>query len=299
MGGPWLVAVMGPTGSGKSRLAEAMADRLQAELVNADAFQVYRGMDVGTNKPVDRGRYALLDLKHPCETFGVGEWVGLAQAILRDAWGRGRSVVVVGGTGLYVRALFEGYTDLQGPPDPALRARLARWEAEEGLGALAAELRRLVPEHGVDERNSVRVRRALERALAPGPRIPVDLPAFRHVKFGLEVEPSALDAALRERVESMRAGGWVDEVRRLLDEKVTVDCPGMRAIGYQSVVRHLERDSDWGATAEEVWSATRQYAKRQRTWLRSEPGLLTLRVEPFGAEGLDRALERAIGHFAG
>src|SRR5271165_7127776 len=130
---PRLIAVMGPTASGKTDVAEAIADALDAQLINADAFQVYRGMDIGTAKPRAKGRYRLLDLKAPNEGFGVGEFVQLAQTELNTLFQERRSAVVVGGTGLYIRALFEQYSELAASPEPALRAALMEREYRDGL----------------------------------------------------------------------------------------------------------------------------------------------------------------------
>src|SRR5471030_1762482 len=109
---------MGPTASGKTEVAEALADQLCAQLVNADAFQIYQGMDVGTAKPLRKADYRLVDIRNPSEGFGVGEFVTLAQEVLSECWEAGKNVVVVGGTGLYMRALFEEYAEMAQAPDP-------------------------------------------------------------------------------------------------------------------------------------------------------------------------------------
>src|SRR5688572_23240532 len=123
-GKPFLLAVMGPTASGKTDLAEHLADETGAQLINADAFQVYKGFDIGTAKSVNANRYELIDIREPDESFGVGEFVQLANAELERLFAGGTSAIVVGGTGLYVRALFEEYEAMSGPPDPQLRADL-------------------------------------------------------------------------------------------------------------------------------------------------------------------------------
>ena len=124
---------MGPTASGKSSLAEKIADALDAILLNADSFQVYRYLDIGTAKPTVKEQYRLLDLKDPNESFGVGEWVHLAQQELELAWERRQSVVIVGGTGLNIRALMERYGEMSGPPSPELRDALNQKLEREGL----------------------------------------------------------------------------------------------------------------------------------------------------------------------
>jgi len=177
---PVLVAVMGPTASGKTEIAEAIADEIGGQLVNADAFQIYRGMDIGTAKPSNKSAYRLLDIKNPSQGFGVGEFVGLAQDVLRDCWDKGQSVVLVGGTGLYIRALVDEYSEMAPAPDPALRKSLDQKTLEE----LIEELERI--DHGalqrIDLRNRVRVQRLLERLSSSEPSVPVDIPPFQKNK---------------------------------------------------------------------------------------------------------------------
>ena len=212
---PLMVAVMGPTASGKTALAEAIADDLDAELINADAFQVYRGMDIGTAKPANRQRYRLLDLKDPDETYGVGEFCMLAQAHLGDLWDQGRSAVFVGGTGLYIRALFEEYSGLQPGPNPVLRAELNLRHARDGIQSLIDELLQHDPlaHERLDTKNPVRVKRALERALRPQTVLKVSLPPFRRIKLAISVESDSLASRIESRTQSMVQNGWV---RRLV-----------------------------------------------------------------------------------
>lgn len=273
---PWLIAVMGPTGSGKSELAEALADRLDAQLINADAFQVYRGLDIGTNKPAARERYALLDILDPTENFGVGEWVRLALPILERCFAEGRSVVAVGGTGLYIRALFEEYADMMGAPDPEVRRQVAAWREEEGLEGL---LRRLEPHgisEGLDPLNPVRVGRALERALAKSPGESFSLPPFIKKKFGIQVPVETLAKTIVARTGNFVQNGWVAEVGSLRRQGIGEDAPAMRAIGYRSLLQYLDGNVESEEVVAQIVRDTMQYAKRQRTWLRSEPDLIWL-----------------------
>ena len=288
-GPPVLVAVMGPTASGKTALAEALADRLDAGLVNADAFQAYRGMDVGTAKPDDRARYRLLDVKSPDEAYGVGEFCVRAAAELGSLHRAGRSAVVVGGTGQYVRALFEAYRDLMPDPDPALRARLAARLASEGLAALARELTASDPARAArtDLRNPVRVTRALERL--GDERVPIrfDVPYPITLKIATNAEAPTLGEAIAHRVRRMMHNGWVEEVRRLREAGYGPDDPGFRAIGYRAVASLLDGDLATEEAERTVVQETTAYAKRQRTWLRSEPGLRTF--VPGTSVGLEEA----------
>lgn len=266
---------MGPTASGKSLLAESLADRLSAVLINADAFQVYRGLDIGTNKPSNIQRYRLIDIKSPNESFGLGEWIGLAHRELRQAFSTGRNVIVVGGTGLYVRALFEQWTDLGKAPNPELRESLMDQERREGAEALVLRLKELDAEAAsrLDLANPQRVRRALERVLEPTGRIENVLPPFRTAKFALSVEVDKLNKRITDRTRLLLSRGWIEEVEALLSIGVTKDSPAMRAIGYRSVLGLIEGAMTAEQAEEEISLLTRQYAKRQRTWLRKEPNL--------------------------
>lgn len=264
---------MGPTGTGKSAVAEALAEQFDAQLVNADAFQVYRGFDIGTNKPGDPSRYALIDILDPSEPFSVGAWLGLAVPVVTEAWRAGRSVIVVGGTGLYVRALMDEYDDLGGEPDPDVRARVAQIEAAEGLPGLVRTLTGIDPETQVDLANPVRVRRALERRLSPSSGTVVKLPPYRKVKVACDTDPETHNVWLLQRQAAMFEAGWLNEVTDLLEKGVPRNAPAMRAIGYQSLVRLTDGLIDRRQAEGEVQRDTRRYAKRQRTWLRRERGL--------------------------
>ena len=272
---PVLVAVMGPTASGKTELAARLADRLEAQLISADAFQAYRGMDIGTAKPDARDRYLLLDLKNPDEGYGVGEFCRLAQAELSRLWEQRRSAVVVGGTGLYIRALFEQYATLNDHPNPLLRQELQNRLAAEGLQSLVEQLRQIAPEEvrRVDIRNPVRVTRALERAIEGNPPMQLQLPPFQRTKLGLFLDSQELGRRIEVRARAMVQNGWVEEVRQLLATGYGPGDPGFRAIGYAELAHCLTQKSDLEEAIATTIAETRRYAKRQRTWLRSEPHL--------------------------
>lgn len=266
---------MGPTASGKSRLAETLAADLGARLINADAFQVYRGLDVGTAKPRSRVEYELLDLIEPSESFSVGKWLAAVSRILERLWKEGQPAVVVGGTGLYVRALFEGYSDIAPPPDPELRETLRARDVE----SLVAELRERAPEiaESLDLKNPARVRRALEK-LDTAPAPPIQIPPFVKVKLGLMPDLAVLVKSIEARVDSMFAAGWIEEVRTLVRRGVKRDDPGMAALGYREVADVIEGKMKQAQARQIITLRTRQYAKRQLTWLRKEPGLINLQT---------------------
>lgn len=274
---PLLVGIMGPTASGKTELAEELAVRFNAQLINADAFQIYRGMDVGTAKPEHKEKYRLIDIRDPSVAYGVGEFVMLAQEALNECWAAGRSAVVVGGTGLYIRALMEEYTEMVGAPDPELRERLDGWSLEQ----LLKELMRLSPDtrERIDLGNRVRVQRAIERIYTPGPSQAVCLPPFNKRKYAVLRDAGDTAERIKRRVDRMVQNGWVQEVRELKAAGYSISDPGLRALGYKALWRHLEGEVTLEEAMATTIAETRQYSKRQRTWLRSEPHLVVLDVE--------------------
>ena len=278
---PYLIAVMGETASGKTALAESVAERLGAQLVNADNFQVYRGMDVGTAKPADKSKYKLLDIKNPDEQFGVGEFVQLALPILEECYNRGQSVVVVGGTGLNTRALFEEFSGMMGTPDPELREELNRTFAERGLPPLVERLRQLddAAAQRVDLANPVRVIRAIERASTEETQFDFKLPPFRKSKFCIDLPTEALNRRIETRVHQMVQNEWLLEIERLREDGYRPDDPGFRAIGYRAMWDVAEERKGLDQAIAETVLESKRYAKRQRTWLRREPNLNRLSAD--------------------
>ncbi len=268
---PLLLAIFGPTGSGKSALAERLADDLDAHILNADAFQVYRGMDIGTAKTDNPARYSLLDIKNPNEGYGLGEFVADAVPLLHSWFNSNRNVIMVGGTGLYMRALLEQYSDMQGAPDEDLRRAISARPLEQNLN----ELLSLMPDANskLDTRNPLRVTRALERLRTDRPPISFELPNFHKQKVGLVPTVETTAATIYHRVHEMVQHGWIVETERLLLEGYAICDPGFRAIGYKSMAKVLSGDLSIEAAMSTTISETQQYAKRQRSWLRSEPGL--------------------------
>lgn len=274
-GQPLLIGIYGPTASGKTALAERMASELDAQLINADAFQAYRFLDIGTAKPENKHLYALLDILDPKDSFGVGDWVLRAGNIVRPLFDIGRSAVIVGGTGLYMRALFEEYAEMGPPPSQQLRDELAERLETQGLSALIEELRQKDPDRAqrTDLANPARVRRALEKAYLGFESIKIDLPSFRKVKIGLLPETADLGCLIEQRTAKMMQNGWVDEVRGLLQKGYGPEDPAFRAIGYNEVAQYITKTINRDEASARIVTSTRQYAKRQKTWMRSEPRL--------------------------
>jgi tRNA dimethylallyltransferase len=278
------VVIAGATATGKTRLSLHLAASLpRAEVVSADSRQVYRGMDVGTAKASRAERATVphhgLDLVEPDEPFSVAHYRRAADAALRDIGARGGIALLVGGTGLYLRAVARGLP-LDGPgADPATRADLERRLVGDGLAALVDELRRRDPEAaaGMDLANPRRVVRALERALLTGsaqapPAHGYPAPSLW---LGLQREPAIAAASIEERARAQLAGGLLEEAAALRarhDETL----PAFSAIGYREAFAVLEGSLDREAALARMVARTRAYAKRQRTWLRSEPDVAWL-----------------------
>jgi tRNA dimethylallyltransferase len=271
-----VAVVVGPTAIGKTRVAAALARHWPLVVISADSRQVYRGLDRGTGKPTGAERVAVphlgLDLIDPGERYSAGRFAREAAAWLAglgpETW-----PVVVGGTGLYVRALADGL--FREPPlDPERRARLLRWTADrEGLGRWAS---RLDPEYAGGGRQ--RAARTVEIALLTGKplswwqRRATEQGVMRPWYVRLTVPRAVLHQRIGERVRGMLAAGWVDEVRRLLAAGLDPGAPGLDALGYRDVVRHLRGELSVEELEQAIVTSTRRYAKRQETWFRHQLG---------------------------
>ncbi len=292
-----IVVLAGPTGSGKTRLGIALARRLGGEIVNADSQQVYRHLELGTAKPTAAERaevpHHLLDVAEPGEGMDAARFVALADAAIADVTARGRLPLVVGGTGLYLRALLHGVVEAPGR-DPALRARLTAEAAALGRAALHARLAAVDPASAARIRPNdlVRVVRALEVAAGGRTQSALhDAHAFRpdrHRALFLALDPprDALKARLDARVEAMFAGGLLDEARWLLS-RFDGAPPVRLPIGYAEALEVVRGTLDLAEAIRRVQVAHRQYARRQVTWLRREPNVEWL-APPVDAEALAR-----------
>lgn len=291
-----VVAVIGPTATGKSALGVALAEALGGEVINADSMQLYRGMDVGTDKlPIEQRRgvpHHLLDIWAVTEPASVANYQLLARARLEELHRAGRPAVLVGGSGLYVRAVLD---DLRFPGTaPELRASLERELAAAGSAAMHARLAAVDPQAAaaIQAGNARRIVRALEVVELTGGPFQASLPGYRYVypavQIGLDCSELELDARIAARVERMWERGLVSEVRSLEAAGLRHGPTASRALGYAQVLAHLAGEVGEGAARAETERATRRFARRQRSWFRRDPRVVWL---PGGqADTLERAL---------
>ncbi|WP_019877873.1 tRNA (adenosine(37)-N6)-dimethylallyltransferase MiaA [Sporichthya polymorpha] len=274
MSEPLVVAVVGPTATGKSALGIELAKRLGGEVVNTDSMQLYRGMDIGTAKlsPAERAGvpHHLLDLWEVTEPAAVAVYQRLARQVVADLLAAGKSAVLVGGSGLYVRAVLD---DLDFPgTEPEVRSRLEAELEEVGAPALHARLATLDPvaAERILPGNGRRIVRALEVIELTGQPFTAKLPDPRYVRpavqIGLGADRETLDRRLDERVDAMWAAGLVDEVRSLLPRGLREGRTASKALGYAQVLQFLDGVCDEDAARAETQRATRKFARRQMAW---------------------------------
>ena len=278
---PPVVAVVGPTATGKTALAVALAQRLGGEVVNADSMQLYRGMDIGTAKPgrTERGGvpHHLLDLWHVREPASVAEYRRAARPEIDRLRAAGVPPLLVGGSGLYVRAVLDEL-DFPGT-DPAVRARLEGELAASGPAALHARLAARDPDAAaaVLPSNGRRIVRALEVLELTGQpfraRLPEPLPHYPVVGVALDREASELDERIAVRVERMWAAGFVAEVERLAVDGLREGATASRALGYAQVLAQLDGTMTPDEARQRTVATTRRFVRRQRSWFRRDAGL--------------------------
>jgi tRNA dimethylallyltransferase len=283
---PLVIAVLGPTASGKSALGLALAERLDGEIVNCDSTAVYRGFDIGTDKvPLEEQRgipHHLIDVADPTEVYTAAQYARDANLVIRDIHSRGKVPILVGGTGFYYRALTRGL--FPGPgADEALRARLDRVAARKGPERLHRMLERVDPDSAgrIMRRDRKRLVRALEVYYSTGrpltahfadTRSPVD--DCDVVAIALRIPPALTAERVARRVDQQFARGIVDEVRGLLARGVPAEARPFGGMVYRQVMEMLKGARDEAATRALVVQENRRYARRQLIWFRKEPNLI-------------------------
>jgi len=301
-----LLAIVGPTATGKTEVGILVAEALGGEIVSADSMQVYRGMDIGTGKPTAEQRarvpHHLIGIIAPDEPFSVADYQARAEGALADIWGRGRQPILVGGSGLYVRAVVEGLGLAMARPDPELRRRLRQQARQEGPQALHARLAEVDPEaaarlHPHDEK---RIIRALEVYLETGSAISrlqaLDQrtgPRYNTRQFGLTLPRAEVYGRIEARVDQMIASGLVEEVRGLLERGYGEDLVAMKGLGYAQMALFVRGEIGLEEAVRRLKRDTRRFAKRQLTWFRADPAIEWVEVaEVGGATGAAAFIKR-------
>jgi tRNA dimethylallyltransferase len=288
-----LLVIAGPTGVGKTAAAVALAARIPLEVISADSRQVYRGMDVATGKPTAAERTAvphhLIDVVDPDEAFDAARFATAARGLIPEIRSRGRLPAVVGGTGLYIRALLRGL-DPAVPADPAYRAELTALSAREGCGALHARLAAVAPAlaRGLHPHDHVRIIRALERvrggAAGVQTRWATAEPEWAVVYVGLTLDRAVLAERLRARAARMVEAGLEDEVRGLLARGYHRQLRALSSIGYREFAGVVQGDMDRAEALRLMRRDTVRYARRQLTWFAREPALAWIDVDAFDGD---------------
>ena len=278
-----IVAVVGPTASGKTELSLDLAEWLGGEVVNTDAMQVYRGMDIGTAKLPEAERrgiaHHLLDTLTVRDPLTVAEFQQQARAVIAELRQRGVVPVLAGGSALYTRAVVDRF-EFPGT-DPQVRARLEKELSELGPHVLHQRLRDLDPDAAgrILVENGRRIVRALEVIEITGRPFTASLPRLEYldpqtIQIGVEIDRPTLDARIERRVQNMFEAGLVEEVERLLDEGLAEGRTASRAIGYREVAAYLAGELSLDAARERTLVATRRFARRQWSWFRRDPRIV-------------------------
>lgn len=302
-----VAVILGPTATGKSHCAIEVARRLGGEIISGDSMLVYRGMDIGTAKPSPEELalvpHHLVDILPPGAGFSVVDFKLQAEKLIGEINGRGRLPIIAGGTGLYIKALLEGYEFSSVEENTQLRRSLEQEAAEHGPLALHDRLRRLDPRAAgaIHPNNVRRVVRALETALggdALSRSGAAEMP-YDAVVFGLNMERDALYERINKRVDRMLENGLEAEVRRLLEQGVSPECQSMQSIGYRQMAWYISGAMDYKTAVDKLKQATRNFAKRQLTWYRKMPYIqwLTLEKEPDYKAAADIMCETLVQKF--
>lgn len=282
---PKILVIVGPTASGKTRMAVELAQRHNGEVISADSMQIYRTMDIGTAKPTKEEMggipHHMIDVADPEEDFSVARYVEMAAQCVDDVLARGKLPIVAGGTGLYIDSLLSGRTFAPFSPDSALRGELERELEEKGGQAMLEALAQVDPEAAqrLHPNDHKRIIRALEVYRSTGKTITQHNretqaipPRYDALTIGLAFQDrQAMWRRIDQRVDEMVAAGLEDEVRRLLTSGISPKCTAMQAIGYKEFTQALSGEMTWQEAADVVKLRSRQYAKRQLTWFGRNP----------------------------
>jgi tRNA dimethylallyltransferase len=271
-----LVAIVGPTATGKSSLALELSQTLGGEITNADSRQVYRYMDIGTAKPTQEEReqvpHYLVDVVTPDQEFNLALYLKKALEAIQQTEKRGKLPFLVGGSGLYVWALLEGWNIPPVPPDPMMRRELEERAQVEGAAALYEELRQLNPvaAERIDPRNARRIIRALEVSRHGGasPALPEKKNKVESLVIGLTADRNSLYGRIDARVDGMMKRGLLAEVEELVAKGYGFDLPSMSGLGYRQIGMFLQGQTDLSTAVQQIKYSTHRFARHQYNWFR-------------------------------
>ena len=284
------ILLMGPTASGKTEFAISLSKRFPCDIISVDSALVYRGMDIGTAKPdtdtLRRAPHQRIDIRDPEESYSAGEFVRDANAAIAESFRKGRIPLLAGGTMMYFRALTQGLADLPGA-DEVIRRDIDQEAAQKGWPAVHAKLAAVDPATAarLNPNDSQRIQRALEVYRSSGKPLsewqdqgPADAPEVEFLKIGLQIEPrTVLHQRIAVRLDRMIASGFEDEVLRLRARPgLGRNSSSMRSVGYRQFWAYLDGDCGRDEARDKALYATRQLAKRQLTWLRSEKDVFSV-----------------------
>ncbi len=273
-----LIAIVGPTGVGKTRLAVALGRELEGEIISADSRQIYQGMDIGTDKPTEEERklvpHHLIDIIAPDQEFTLAQYQERAYRAIEDVLSRDKVPFLVGGTGLYIRAVLQGFLIPRVKPNLPLRRELLQQAERDGAQALHAQLQEVDPEAGasIDPRNVRRVIRALE--VYNELKEPISHlqrrkpPPYRTLKIGLTMAREELYRRIDQRVDGMVERGLLAEVQSLVAERYGYDLPAMSGLGYRQLGMYLRGEVDLPTAISQIKSETHRFVRQQYKWFR-------------------------------
>lgn len=291
-----VIAIVGPTCSGKTDLSIQIAEKLDAEIISCDSRQIYKYLDIGTAKPdkisLQKIKHWFIDMLYPDQTYSAGKFEREAEEVIEDIYARNKIPLVVGGSGLYIKALIDGIVD-PGPIDQNIRAELQEELAKKGRLALYEKLKQIDPElaQTMGPQNYKRVLRALEvfyttgRKLSEFHKISANKIKFKFIQFGITMDRQKLYERINLRVDRMIELGLIDETKRILDMGYSKELNSLNTVGYKEIIEYLENKISLERANELIKRNTRRYAKRQITWFRADERIIWIDV------GKENALE--------
>jgi tRNA dimethylallyltransferase len=275
-----VIAILGPTAVGKTRISIPLAERFEGEIVSVDSRLIYRGMDIGTAKPTleerKRVTHHLIDVTDPDDTWNMAKYSEAALKVIHDIHGRGKVAFLVGGTGQYLRAILEGWTPPPSAESPRLREELEAIAANKGYEALYRRLQEVDPASAerIDPRNVRRVVRAIEifemtgvPASSQREKVP---PPFEILRIGLTLPRPELYQRIDQRIDLMIEAGWIEEVQRLIDSGISPGLPSLSAIGYAQLAAYLCGEMDLSSAIVKIRRLSRQFVRRQANWFKAD-----------------------------